>query len=380
MTNLPNLARPAALFAAALLFGVAQAPDAAAQGAGWQQQWNGWVEAAKKEGEVIVIVGPGQSFRDGVMGFAKAYPDIKLSVSGQHIRDVLPRVLREREAGIYSADVMIGAVGAGVFLEWIPKGVLTDIKSTLIRGDVLDDKNWLCGFGWGWMDKAKKYNIGFSASATPDVWVNREQVSEADLPKAASSFKQLMAEKLAGKISWQDPRELGQGQNVSALIMKAHGEDFLKEFIVKQKPIFTRDTRQQAEWIIRNRYPIAMGLDETLLGEFKKEGLGQKVEPIHFAEGSTMIPGFGVMAMFDKAPHPNAAKVFANWMLTREAQEEYHRATRQNSRRTDVPTFAQSSVPQASACEAAVDLQKEEFAPLRGGSGKVAAAAYEQVR
>lgn len=378
MIRLINSARPAVLFAAAALFVLAQISGAAAQG--WQQQWNQLVDAAKKEGEVIVIVGPGQSFRDGVQGFAKAFPDIKLNIFTQHIRDVLPRVLREREAGIYSADVMIGAVGAGVFMEWIPKGVLTDIKSTLIRPDVLDDSKWLCGFGWGWMDKAKKHNIGFAAASTPDVWVNREQVTEADLPKSGATFKHLMNAKWAGKISWQDPRELGQGQNVSALIMKAHGEAFLKEFIVKQKPIFTRDNRQQAEWIIRNRYPVAMGLDETLLGEFKKEGLGQKIEAIHFSEGNIMIPGFGVMAMFDKAPHPNAAKVFANWMLTQEAQEQYHRSVRQNSRRTDVPPMAQSSIPPKGACQNAIDLQKEEFAALRGGSGKVAAAAYEQAR
>jgi len=367
-----------ALSAIVLLAGLAVAGAAAAQG--WEQQWKSWVDAAKKEGEVTVIVGPGQSYRDGVQGFQKAFPDIKLNVSGQHIRDVLPRVLREREANIYSADVMIGAVGAGVFMEWIPKGVLGDLNPVLIRPDVKDDSKWLCGFGWGWMDKAKKHNIGFSAAATPEVWVNREQVPETDLPKRGATFQQLMAAKWVGKASWQDPRELGAGQNVSALIMKAYGEDFLKDFIVKQKPTFTKDNRQQAEWIIRNRYPIAMALDDTLLGEFTKEGLGKRVEPVHFKEGNVLIPGFGVMALFDRAPHPNAAKVFANWMMTREAQEEYHRATRQNSRRTDVPPFAPASVAKDVNCQAALDLQKEEFAPLRGKSGQVAAQAYQQVQ
>ena len=103
---------------------------------------------------------------------------------------------------------------------------------------------------------------------------------------------------------------------------------------------------------------------EPILAEFVKEGLGKKVEPVHFKEGNVLIPGFGVMAMFDKAPHPNAAKVFANWMLTREAQEEYHRATRQNSRRTDVPTFAASSVAAPGACENALDLQDRKSTRL----------------
>ena len=375
-----HFAHPAVPLAITLALALAYVPTAAAQQADWERQWKGWVEAAEKEGEVNVIVGPGQSFRDGIVGFSKAFPKIKLNVTSQHIRDALPRVMREREAGIYSADVMMGAAGAGVFMEWIPKGVLAELKPSLIRPDAIDNGKWLCGFDWGWMDKGKKYIIGFTAVATPDVWVNREHVSEADLPKSGITFLQLMGPQFSGKISWQDPRVLGQGQNVSALILKAHGETFLKDFILKQKPIFSRDIRQQVEWVIRNRYPIAMGLDETVLAEFQKEGLGKQIQPIHFSEGNIVIPGWGVMAMFDKAPHPNAAKVFANWVLTKDAQEEYHRTVRQNSRRTDVQPFAQASIPPANACETGLDLQKEEYAALRGQSGKVAATAYEQVR
>ena len=47
-------------------------------------------------------------------------------------------------------------------------------------------------------------------------------------------------------------------------------------------------------------------------------------------------PGFGAVALMDKAPHPNAAIVYLNWLLSKEGQTEYAKSGR-NSRRLDVP-------------------------------------------
>jgi ABC-type Fe3+ transport system substrate-binding protein len=46
--------------------------------------------------------------------------------------------------------------------------------------------------------------------------------------------------------------------------------------------------------------------------------------------------GRGFQAL-TKAPHPNAAKYFGNWFLSREGQMFYQRITRDNSLRTDIP-------------------------------------------
>lgn len=358
------------------LFG---SPGLAVAQAGWEKQWEALVEAGNREGQVNVIVPPGPSFREGVTGFSKAFPSIKLNVISQHIRDALPRILREREAGINSADVMVGAVGAGVFREWIPKGILAPLKPALIHGDVLDDSKWLCGLPWGWMDKGKVYNIGFSAVSLPGLYVNRDMLSEAILPDGAP-LETLMKAELRGKISWNDPRELGSGQNIAALFLRNRNEQFLRDFVSQQKPIFTRDERQQVDWIARGRYPVAMGLNTTILADFQKEGIGKNVVALGIKDADMFLPGFGVMALFDKAAHPNAAMVFANWLLTREGQEQYHRAAGENSRRIDVPAFNKATAPKNLNCGTALDLQKEEFADLRSAGGKVSADAYEKAR
>ena len=368
----------AAAIGAALVGGLALGGPAWAQD-NWQSQWDAWLAAAKKEGMVSVIVPAGQSYRVSVEGFAKAYPDIKLVVTSELIRDTLPRVLREREAGIYSSDVMIGAVSP-IYAGWIPKGVLADLRSVLIRPDAIDDSKWMCGYAYGWLDKAQKHAFGFTAVSPSDVYVNRDAVSEAELPSTAALFDSLLDPKWTGKISWQDPRQGGQGNSIAGLILMTRVEAFLRNFIIKQKPVFTLDLRQQADWIVRNRYPIALGLDDTVLGELQTEGLGKKVQQVYFKEILAMTPQYGIMAMFDRAPHPNAAKIFANWMLTQQAQEEYHRAIRSNSRRTDVAPTRESLRPPPNGCVVAINHQREEYARFKAEAGKVAAEAYEQIK
>jgi ABC-type Fe3+ transport system substrate-binding protein len=41
--------------------------------------------------------------------------------------------------------------------------------------------------------------------------------------------------------------------------------------------------------------------------------------------------------LFNGAPHPNAARVYLNWLLSREGQENWARLSEQDSRRLDVP-------------------------------------------
>ncbi|MFH1122216.1 MAG: hypothetical protein V1758_00995 [Pseudomonadota bacterium] len=47
--------------------------------------------------------------------------------------------------------------------------------------------------------------------------------------------------------------------------------------------------------------------------------------------------GPGLIAAFNQAPNPNAAKLFANWFLTKEGQTVYSRAAGAESARLDVP-------------------------------------------
>jgi ABC-type Fe3+ transport system substrate-binding protein len=54
----------------------------------------------------------------------------------------------------------------------------------------------------------------------------------------------------------------------------------------------------------------------------------------------TVTAGFGHLGLVDHAPHPNAAKLFVNWLLTREGQQLWQNAQFQVSVRNDLDDSA----------------------------------------
>jgi ABC-type Fe3+ transport system substrate-binding protein len=82
------------------------------------------------------------------------------------------------------------------------------------------------------------------------------------------------------------------------------------------------------------------------------------------------IPGFGIVSIFDMAPHPNAAALFVNWLLSQEGQTAYTAAIVDNSRRTDVVPTSPSRALRPGVVY--TNPQKEEFAPIRARTAQVA--------
>jgi ABC-type Fe3+ transport system substrate-binding protein len=126
------------------------------------------------------------------------------------------------------------------------------------------------------------------------------------------------------------------------------GDDIIKKLFVDQEPALSRDTRQIAEFMVRGRYPIALGVNPLLLGQFQKQGLGKNLKTFHFPEMDTVNSSSSVVWLVNRAPHPAAAKVFINWLLTKDAQIVWAREVETNSRRIGVePGNPQITVPRA---------------------------------
>jgi iron(III) transport system substrate-binding protein len=62
------------------------------------------------------------------------------------------------------------------------------------------------------------------------------------------------------------------------------------------------------------------------------------VDARQLKEGTDVSPANGALALFNKAPHPNAAKIYINWLLSKEGQTIFARANGYISARLDVPT------------------------------------------
>jgi ABC-type Fe3+ transport system substrate-binding protein len=117
--------------------------------------------------------------------------------------------------------------------------------------------------------------------------------------------------------------------------MKDQAAEWLKKIFVDQEPTFLREGRQATEGLIRGEFAFATGPTLPILEQFYAEGLGKNVVALDVPE-MKIITGQGVL-LYTKAPHPNAAKLLINWLLTKDGGMAVTEHMRFNSRRADVP-------------------------------------------
>lgn len=294
--------------------------------------WPTVVAKAKQEGLVVVHGAPGKNyFEVFVAAFNKAYPDIKVQFSGASSRTDVPKVLRERKAGIYGWDVW--ASGASTVLGVLkPEGVFQPL-GPILRPETKDDSKWFGGFDAGWMDRDKSMFYSFDGTVQNPIMVNWDVVPKSALTTGDDLFKP----QFVGKIMWDDPRRGGSGNGASQTLFQNFGEEFLLK-LFNHNIVYSTNKRQQAEWIVRGRYPIGIGLDESQLEVFQQQGIGKNIGPIpdSFYKVQQVSSGFGGIGFVDRAPHPHAAAVYINWLLSQEGQKAWAAIPR-TSRRTDVP-------------------------------------------
>jgi iron(III) transport system substrate-binding protein len=105
----------------------------------------------------------------------------------------------------------------------------------------------------------------------------------------------------------------------------------------------TADLRQAVDWLGTGKFAVGMPIQGGTVYKAKRQGLPvDEFSPYHFKEGVNLSSAFGSLAVMNRAPHPNAAKVFINWLLSREGQTLFQKVismpeAARNSRRVDVP-------------------------------------------
>ncbi|MGN6731656.1 MAG: ABC transporter substrate-binding protein [Candidatus Binatia bacterium] len=313
-------------FAAKTLF--AQASDQ-----GWQQKWDAALKQAKTEGKVVVMGPPGDRIRDAItQNFAKAFPDIGLEFSGARGGELATKIKAERDASIYSVDVLIsGTSTADAYFK--PMKALDPIEPALILPEVTNPKSWRDN-RLEFSDRDTRMDLVFSTQNNVPLIFNPAQVKAEEVDE----LYKVLDPKWKGKIAVQDPIPSGTGNGVFRWLWHVLGPEKAKDFYQKlraQAGAIDRDQRRQIEWIAQGKYPLNFA-PGTVMYQLEKRGLKFGVIP-HFKDyGAYLTPGFGSAMLMNQAPHPNGAKVFLNWLLGKEGQTAFSRGMGYVSRRTDV--------------------------------------------
>jgi iron(III) transport system substrate-binding protein len=304
----------------------------------WQSAWESIVKAAKKEGQVTVYTSRSAALTPDSGIFQKAYPGIKVVtvVGTSGGAQSMQRILTERRAGQYLADVVMGGSSSPLVL--YDNGALDPIKPLLILPEVVDLSKWLDGRHRYIEPEAKYIFMYIGAPNNPVPSYNIKHVN----PNDYKSFWDFLNPKLKGKITFRDARQSGNVQpGMRFLYYNPHlGPDFIRRFFTEMDVTLFRDLRQPIDWLAAGKFSLCFFCSEEDVTQARIQGLPVD-NFIHVMKEGVGISAYnGTMGFVNKAPHPNAARIFINWLLSREGQLTIQRVSGtdgKNSLRIDIP-------------------------------------------
>ena len=130
-----------------------------------------------------------------------------------------------------------------------------------------------------------------------------------------------MAPEFAGKIATHDPKIIGGGQSVAIYLLDNMGEDFVKDFYLGQEVSIVGDYRLVTDTVARGTHFIGLSALSRDISKYRDQGL-DNLAMLQMQDGpGFLIGGYGCIAIPKNSPNPNAAKLFANWYLSKRGQE-----------------------------------------------------------
>ena len=298
----------------------------------WKKTWDETLAAARKEGKVTVVGSPDPVMRGEVIpAFEKRYPGIKVDYLAGRSADIVERVKLERGSGIFSVDAYLSGPDTQYNILHAEK-LIDPMDQYLILPEVKDGKNWKAG-KLTYMDKDHAYVLRLFSSVDSIIFINLDHVKKEEMTRATD----LLNPKWQGKISTEDPTsDRGSGGNTAANIYSQLGGDFVKKLYVDQKVQISRDRRQLTDWLARGTYPICLTCRTDDVAPLLKEGFKLfEIYDIEGLQGRINSSPF-LMSVANKPAHPNAMKVFINWLAGKEGLEIYSRGFGAATLRTDV--------------------------------------------
>lgn len=293
------LSRRHLLFAAATLASLCSAPAHAADQA--------MIDAAKKEGQVVWYTTQiiDQFARPAAAAFEKKY-GIKVSYVRANSNEVALRVMNEAKAGRMQADVFDGTGATaslkkeGIVAKFIPENAKRFPK------EYIDAE--------GYWVATNLYVL------TPGY--NTELIKKGTEPK---TFQDLLDPKYKGKIAWNSTSSSSAGPGFVGIVLDTMGEEkgkaYLRELAKQQPAGLAVAARQVLDQVIAGEYAIALNIfnNHAVISAAK----GAPVDWI------PMDPALGVLSVISvtkDAPHPNAGRLFLEFLMSEEGQKIYRDA------------------------------------------------------
>jgi iron(III) transport system substrate-binding protein len=280
----------------AALTPLAFAAGPAAAQAPMDAEWKKLVDAAKKEGKVVVYNGAvGTPTLPKIAAAFEARYGIRMELLEARASELRERIRTEQASGKVLGDVSHnGSTTTALQLAdgtFQPHGPLPNAgkPAAPFRVDEIRVPIYVIPYG---------------------ILVNSEMVKPAEEPK---SWKDVLDPRWKGQILADDMRALGGGAVFFMVTYQKFGREF-HEKLAQQQPHMNRELRGNYRRIARGEYPVYLPFGLADILELK----GLPVKVVIAAEGAPYVRFDG--AVFKNAPHPNAARLLLDFFMSDEVQ------------------------------------------------------------
>lgn len=303
----------------------------------WEKKWQEMLTGAKKEGKVVVSGGTNPLLRQQVGPRFTSRFGVPVEFVIGRGGEIASRIRSERGAGLYTIDVFIGGIINMVGIFYTEK-ILVPLKPLLIHPEVTDPSKWKKGRLW-FVDPEQSFVLRLLDYLEALLFVNTNHVRPGEL----ASAKDLLSPRWTGKIVIRDPTSASGGAGDAARLYTEFGEDFVRALYVDQKPVISRDSRQMADWLAHGKYAIAIGAATEEIQLLGKEGFSVAIVYRLPDVTPATTSSAGLVGIANNAPHPNAARLFVNWIASREGTEAVGRASGYPTTRKDIDELSYTS-------------------------------------
>ena len=259
------------------------------------------VEAARKEGRLAFYTAMDIPVAERLAkGFGARYSGIAVRVERSGSERLYSRIEQERGSNISAVDV-VNSADAAHFIVWKRNGWLAPYVPEEAAQHI-----------------PARYRDPEGMHITTRIWLssigyNTRMVKAEEAPR---SFADLLQPKWAGKLVKAHPAYSGTIMNATFQTARDLGWEYFEK-LAKQRVLQVQSATDTPKKIALGERAVMVDGAGYLVIRYKEEG--QPVEIVYPEEGTPVAAA--PSAVFKGAPNPNAARLFQNWMHSREAQQ-----------------------------------------------------------
>jgi iron(III) transport system substrate-binding protein len=258
------------------------------------------VEAAKKEGKCAFYTAMDLVFAERL---GKAFEEkfgIPVRVERSGAERIFTRIGQEYAANVHAVDV-VNTADAAHCIEWKRNGWLAPYMPEDVAKHF--DKRYYDPDG---------LDITTRILVSPIAY-NTNLVKREEAPK---SFRDLLDPKWAGKLVKAHPAYSGTIMNATFQMARDLGWDYFEK-LAKQRVMQVQSATDTPKKVSLGERAVMVDGAGYLVIRYKEDG--QPLDIVYPEEGTPLAGG--PSAVFKAAPNPNAARLFQNWMNSREGQQ-----------------------------------------------------------